>query len=150
MTNTSDYKKIETWFRADYLARKYPDCRIDSGPIKLKWGGNFDYDALVYKRDGSLIAAYCLSCSEYKTTKGKGGSGKLQKIKGDVLMMLGTECPNLILAFTGKTMFKKVRSEQQGGRLPKEIQCELIELPDELSAIVQAVSAAAVSEVTPD
>ncbi len=104
MANTSAYKKIESWLRKAYLAQKYPGCHITHGPLKLKWGGKFEYDALVYK-SGTLLAAYCLSCSEYETVGGKGGAGKLQKIKSDILMMVGTDCPNLILAFSGKTMY---------------------------------------------
>jgi hypothetical protein len=150
MANTTEYKKqIEAWFRDTYLPNKHPECSVQSGNVSLIWGGNFQYDALVYKND-SLIAVYCLSCSEYRTAGGKGGSGKLNKIKGDILMMLGTTCPAKVLSFSGKTMMEKIQREQKNGRLPKEIQCEHIQLPEYLSTIVQSVSAESVKEVTPN
>jgi hypothetical protein len=149
MANTTEYKKlIEPWFRNTYLPNKHPGCTIQSGGVALTWGGKFEYDALVYKND-TLIAVYCLSCSEYKTSGGKGGAGKLNKIRGDILMMLGTACPTKVLSFSGKTMLEKVEAEQKNGRLPKDIQCEHIRLPEYLSTLVQAVSAQSVREVTP-
>ena len=149
MANTSDYKRmIETWFRDQYVSERHPGCEVRSGKVALTWGGKFEYDAVVYK-DGALVAVYCLSCSEYKTAGGKGGAGKLNKIKGDILMMLGTDCPMKVLAFTGKTMMEKVQSEQRNGRLPQAVACELVDLPGALSTLVQRVSAESVSEVTP-
>jgi len=150
MADTSAYKKIiEDWFRTQYLPSKHKGCEIKSGGAKLIWGGTFQYDALVYK-GASLVAVYCLSCSEYKTHGGKGGAGKFNKIKGDILMMVGTECPNKVLEFSGITMLEKVKEEQKSGRLPNDIQCELVELPQSMLTLVETVSAASVKEVTPD
>lgn len=150
MANTKAYKdKIETWFRNEYLQQKYPGCEIKAGPLQLVWGGQFEYDALVYQND-ELQAVYCLSCSEYITTGGKGGAGKFNKIQADMLKMVGTKCLTKVLAFTGSTMLSKVLFEQKNGRLPSDIKCELVELPFDLSTLVQEVSAASVKEVTPD
>jgi hypothetical protein len=139
---------IEKWFREVYLPPKHPDCAIEAGATRLAWGGAFNYDARVLK-SGTLLAVYCLSCSQYKTTGGKGGAGKFNKIQGDILKMLGTECPRKVLVFTGKTMLAKVQAEQKAGRLPRDIECELAELPPELAAIVQKISAESAKEVTP-
>lgn len=149
MADTTAYKhQIESWFRDVYLSGKHPGCQIETGKTPLIWGGAFEYDARVL-RDGKLIAVYCLSCSEYKTTGGKSGAGKFHKIQGDMLKMVGTNCPLKVLAFTGPTMLAKVRSEQISGRLPPDIQCELATLPPELQTLVQQVSALSVEEVTP-
>jgi len=150
MANTKAYKdKIEKWFRDEYLNQKYPGCEIRVGPMQLVWGGEFEYDGLVFQ-DGELYAIYCLSCSEYKTAGGKGGAGKFNKIQADMLKMVGTECPTKVLAFTGSTMLSKVLAEQNSGRLPPDIQCELVKLPSDLSMLVQQISAESVKEVTPD
>jgi hypothetical protein len=149
MANTQNYKvKIEKWFREKYLSKKYPRCDISAGPIPLIWGGKFEYDARVMK-DGKLQAVYCLSCSDYKTTSGNGGAGKFNKIQGDMLKMLGTKCLKKVLTFTGPTMLAKVRAEQKSGRLPPDIQCELIALPYKFSAVVHQIRADSVKEVTP-
>ena len=150
MANTHEYKvQVEAWFRDDYLANKYPACEIKSGKVDLAGGGRFAYDGLVLK-NGKLQAVYCLSCSEYKTAGGKGGAGKFYKIQSDILKMVGTTCPIKVLAFTGKTMLAKVIMEQKNGRLPKDIHCELVELPPELFKLVQKINAESVKEVTPD
>lgn len=150
MANTKAYKdKIETWFRAEYLNQKHPGCEIKVGPTQLIWGGAFEYDGLVFQ-DGELQAVYCLSCSEYRTAGGKGGAGKFNKIQADMLKMVGTQCPTKVLAFTGLTMLSKVLAEQKRGRLPPDINCELVTLPSDLSTLVQQISAESVTEVTPD
>ncbi len=149
MADTTAYKnQVEKWFRDVYLKGKHPGCTIETGRTPLLWGGQFEFDARV-SRDSELLAVYCLSCSEYKTTGGKGGAGKYHKIQGDMLKMVGTNCPLKVLVFTGSTMYAKVRSEQISGRLPPDIQCELATLPPELQTLVQQVSALSVKEVTP-
>lgn len=150
MANTHAYKaKIEKWFRDEYLPPKHPGCDIDSEPVQLSWGGKFAYDARVRKK-GKLQAVYCLSCSEYETAGSKGGAGKFNKIQGDILKMLGTKKgPKKVLVFTGRTMLKKVQDEQERGRLPPEIHCELATLPKTLAALVRRIKTASEKEVTP-
>lgn len=150
MANTNQYKvDVEKWFREEYLPTRHPGCTISTGTMPLTWGGKFAYDGIV-RCDDKIVAVYCLSCSEYKTDTGNGGSGKYNKIQGDILKMLGTDCPRKVLVFTGATMLEKVQSEQRRGRLPPDIQCELAILPQDLSTIVQQVSALSVREVTPE
>ena len=149
MANTQQYKvKIENWFRKEYLPKKHPGCEISTGPTQLKWGGTFAYDARVLK-NGKLQAVYCLSCSDYKTAGSNGGAGKFNKIQGDILKMVGTDCPKKVLVFTGRTMLAKVQAEQNHGRLPPDIHCELATLPKNLSTLVRQIKAASVKEVTP-
>lgn len=129
MADTSNFKKIiEPWFRNEYLPQQYPEATITQEKIPLIWGGEFEYDAVVYQSD-EVFAVYLLSCSEYKTKQGKGGAGKFHKIKSDVLMMLGTSCQTKVMAFLGETMFEQFKKQQESGRLPPEIQCELIKPP---------------------
>jgi hypothetical protein len=149
MANTKPYKeKVEKWFREQYLPSRHPGCMIEVGPTRLVWGGAFEYDARVL-RSGTLDTVYCLSCSQYKTAGGKGGAGKFNKIQGDMLKMVGTDCPRRVMVFTGKTMLEKVQAEQKAGRLPPDIQCEHAELPSDLAALVQAIMAESSKEVTP-
>ncbi len=149
MTDTSKVKKvIEPWFRDNYLSQHYPGSIIAQEKIPLIWGGEFEYDAVV-RHDGEIVAVYLLSCSEYKTKQGKGGAGKFNKIKSDVLMMLGTSCQAKVMAFLGKTMFEQFNKQQEGGRLPSEIKCQLITPPAEIQEIISGIRNEASSEVTP-
>jgi hypothetical protein len=66
-----------------------------------------------------------------------------------MLKMVGTESPLKVLVFTGRSMYLKVIAEQESGRLPKDVRCELASLPPKLLAIVQKVRADSVEEVTP-
>ena len=150
MADTSNFKKIiEPWFRDEYLPQYYPGAMITQDKLPLVWGGEFEYDAVVY-RNGEIIAVYLLSCSEYKTKQGKGGAGKFHKIKSDVLMMLGTSCQTKIMAFLGRTMFEQFDKQQKGGRLPPEIQHELIIPPEKIQNIIFGIRNKASSEVTPN
>ena len=149
MADTSKFKKvIEPWFRDEYLKRQYPDSDIKQEKLALNWGGEFEYDAVVYEK-GKLKAIYLLSCSEYKTKNGNGGAGKFHKIKSDVLMMLGTDAPIKIMAFLGESMYQQFKAQQQMGRLPQDIHCELVEPNNKISQIITCIRNKASNEVTP-
>lgn len=149
MADTTKFKEIvEPWFRDKYLSEKHPGATITQEKIPLTWGGEFEYDAVVY-RNGAIEAVYLLSCSEYKTKKGNGGAGKFHKIKSDVLMMTGTSCQTKIMAFLGRTMFEQYVKQQEMGRLPPEIICELVVPPHEIQEVVFGIRNKASDEVTP-
>jgi len=150
MANTTSYKKIiEKEFREVFIQKLHPDCQVKQEKIHLKWGGEFEHDAVV-RKDGELIAVYALSCSEYITESGNGGSGKYKKIQSDILMMLGTDCDKKVLVFTGATMKAQVDRQKVLGRLPPDIETMLYELSDSHSTLVKSVSADSVKEVTPN
>ncbi|ELM0317004.1 hypothetical protein Q3053_003279 [Vibrio cholerae] len=149
MADTSKLKKVvEPWFRNEYLPRKYPGCVIVQEKLPLIWGGDFEYDAVVYDGD-DIVAVYLLSCSEYITRSGKGGAGKFQKIKADLLMLLGTKAPHKAMAFLGSTMFEHYLKQQNAGRLPQDIEPLLIEMPREINRIVLEIQSSASKEVAP-
>lgn len=149
MANTTKYKRIiEPWVIETVIKPRYHDAVITSGKVPLDWGGEFNFDAVV-RKDEKIEAVYLISCSEYKTQGGKGGAGKLQKIKADILMLLGTRAPKKVLIFTGITMKEKIEREQKSGRLPptEQIQIEYVNLSADMLTIVKGVSAEAVAEV---
>ena len=149
MADTTKFKKIiEPWFRDEYLKQQYPGAEIRQEQLSLMWGGKFEYDAVVYE-NGKLKAIYLLSCSEYKTKNGRGGSGKFHKIKSDVLMMVGTEAPMKIMAFFGESMYQQFKTQQTLGRLPQDIRCELVEPSTEILRVIRGIRDEASTEVTP-
>ncbi|MCK5148677.1 hypothetical protein KAR48_18125 [bacterium] len=149
MADTTTIKKvIEPWFRDEYLQKQYPGAEIKQKLLDLIWGGKFEYDAVVYE-DGELKVIYLLSCSEYKTKNGKGGPGKFNKIKSDTLMMLGTQAPKKIMAFFDKSMYKQFKTQQELGRLPQDILCELVTPNVEIASLIEGIRNEASREVTP-
>ncbi len=149
MADTSSLKNvIEPWFREEYLRKQYPGAEIRQDKVDLAWGGKFEYDAVVYEQ-GILKAIYLLSSSEFKTKNGKGGSGKFHKIKSDTLMMLGAEAPKKVMAFLGESMYRQFKTQQELGRLPKEILCELVVPSHEIAQLVRGIRDKASSEVAP-
>lgn len=150
MADTSKFKNIiEPWFRDEYLREKHPGAEIKQEKLSLIWGGHFEYDAVVYQ-SGKVESVYLLSCSEYKTSNGKGGAGKFHKIKSDILMMLGTQAPNKVMAFLGKTMYQQFKTQQDMGRLPQDINCLFVEPTTEISQLIHGIRGEAASEVTPN
>jgi len=149
MADTSSFKKIiEPWFRNEHLRTMHPNAEVRQDKLSLTWGGQFEYDAVVYE-NGEIKEIYLLSCSEYKTKKGNGGAGKFHKIKADVLMMLGTNAPKKIMAFLGESMYQQFKKQQQMGRLPQDIHCVLISPPTEINNLILNIRNEASNEVTP-
>ena len=149
MADTSKIKSIiEPWFRNEYLKKKHPGKVIKQENLDFVWGGKFEYDAVVYD-SGRITSVYLLSCSEYKTSTGKGGTGKFQKIKSDLLMMVGTNAPTKTMAFLGKTMYEQFKTQQQMGRLPQDIKCMLVESSDEINQLILGIRGEASNEVSP-
>ena len=148
MANTTELRQRTEGCLLQTLSAEYPGKIIKKDRVALSWGGQFEYDAVVYDGDHS-IAVYCLSCSEYRTSSGAAGSGKLHKIRGDILMMLGTDCPRRVLVLAGRTMFQKVSSEREAGRLPGEIEIVPMDLPADVQRLVDRVRRESVREVSP-
>lgn len=127
MADSTDIKKyIETWYR-EQLQKKNPNCVVLQEKVKLKWGGFFECDAVV-KSGNKIKEIHCLSISEYKTSTNNCGSGKLNKIRADALMLLGINCSKKVLAFTGETMYNKIMNECKNGRFPNEIDILYIDI----------------------
>lgn len=129
MANTSYFLEIEEKYRKKLSTKsEYKGCEVLKEKVPLSnWGnsGFFECDVVI-KKEGKIIEVQCLSCSEYKTKNGKAGSGKVLKIKADALMLSGVKCKKKTLIFLGKTMYEKIKKEQQGGRFPKDIELKLI------------------------
>ncbi len=141
MANTRKITTIvEDWYRKN-IQDESNEYRVLKEKVKLKWGGEFEFDAVVKDKNDNIIELHCLSIAEAKTETGNGGSGKFNKIKADALMLLGTECEHKILAFTGKTMYEKTKKEVQKGRFPNKIVLKFIDpkSDSEIDAIINKI-----------
>ena len=121
MADTSKISKVvEQWY-LNIIQKERKNYFVSKEKVQLTWGGVFEYDVVVKDKNGKIIELHCLSVGEAKTASGKGGSGKFNKIKSDTLMLLGADCKTRVLAFTGKTMYDKVKKEMENGRMPPNI-----------------------------
>ena len=91
-----------------------------------------------------------ISTSGDKTTSGKHGVGKLQKIRNDMFFLLLV--PNVerrVVVLTEKDMFKACSKEVEGGRVPDSIEFIQVEIPQDLNAKLTAAKLKASQETSP-
>jgi hypothetical protein len=73
------------------------------------------------------------STSNAKTAGGNRGAGKLQKIRADIyFFFLLSTVKRKIIIFTEQDMVQLCESEKSRGRIPKDIEIYLVELPNHL------------------
>jgi len=125
-------EEVEIWYRKVYLNVDKKE-EITKGKVLLKWGGTFEFDAVV-RENNRIVAVHCLSTSKYNTAQ-------LHKIKADALMLTAvSEFINKVIAFTDLSLYKRVKEEQLKGRFPIEVDLILIEnLPEEIRKTIAEI-----------
>ena len=127
MANTSVQREVEAWVRAS-LSRKHKR-EFSSYQAPLASGGTFAFDAVSHDR--KVVA--CISTSGYRTASGKGGSGKIHKIRSDMFfLLLARGARHRLAVFTESDMLGFWKTEQDNGRLPKSITLVPALLPEVL------------------
>ena len=145
MADTRAQLAAEDWVRRTWMQEKFEQT-FSRERIPLSSGGVFDFDAV--SADGRIAA--CISTSGATTATGRYAVGKILKIRSDVLFLLLTDVERRIVVLTEPDMFARCLKEADGGRVPKNIEFILAELPPDLRARVSAARAAASSEVSGD
>lgn len=114
-------------------------------PLKLIAGGEFEFDAV--SADGSIAVA--ISTAGGRTTGGKIPAGKLHKLRADVLFLLMAKgVKRRVLLLTDERMHELVCKERHSGRLPRNIEVELVsDLPRRLAAALATARIAAADEM---
>jgi hypothetical protein len=145
MADTRVQLEVEDWVREKWMKDHFRD-EFHRTRIKLTSGGVFDFDAV--NRDKSIAAS--ISTSVGKTSSGKHPSGKLMKLRSDMLFLLMAE--NLTRRFvilTDESMYKTCMKEREGGRVPNGIEFLLAQVPIELEKRLSLARELASKEVTP-
>ena len=146
MADTSIQLEVENWIRSSWLPQKFNQDFIQKN-LELSSGGNFEFDAV--NEDESIVVN--ISTSGAKTSGGKMGSGKLQKIRADAyFLLLLSESIRKILVFTEEDMVELCLREKRNGRMPKNIEIFLVSLPENLRVKLDDAKKIASSEVTPN
>jgi hypothetical protein len=144
MANTRVHHEAEAWVRTKWMPEQF-GCAFTEKPMKLTSGGLFKFDAV--DADGQMIAS--ISTSAPKTAGGKPGSGKMHKLRADILFLLLTEAQRRMLILTEQDMYERCLKEKAAGRVPGSIEFFHAPLPDDLVRRIRASREAASKEVSP-
>jgi hypothetical protein len=144
MANTRIQMEIEKWIRTEWMPRKFKQ-EFRALRVQLNTGGHFDFDAV--NRDGSIIAN--ISTSSAKTTGGKNGTAKFQKLRSDMLFLTMVTAKQKLIILSEKDMFEMCLKEKRNGRVPGEIEFEYAEIPESFQRILNDSKKIAAKEVTP-
>jgi hypothetical protein len=144
MADTRVQLEIEDWVRENWMLQKFGQS-FYRNRLKLSTGGVFDFDAV---SEDKTIAA-CISTSAAKTSGGKAGSGKLFKLRSDMLFLLLAEgLRKKLIILTDGTMHAACLKEASGKRIPQGIEFLLASIPDPLQLRLIEARTAASKEVT--
>jgi hypothetical protein len=135
---------VEEWIRDKALPSLYGQT-FHPGALKLKSGGVFNFDAI--SEDCCIVAN--ISTSGARTARRKHASGKIQKIRADMLFLLMASAEKRLIVLTERDMFDFWEAEKQAGRVPLEIEFIRIKLPTELSIALENAKRTASEEVSP-
>jgi hypothetical protein len=144
MADTRIQLMVENWVRQNWLPGKFIQS-FSPKRIQLSAGGYFVFDAV--SEDGSIVAN--ISTSSGVTSGGKIPSGKVHKLRADMLFLLMVKADHRLIVLTEKGMYDLCIKERANGRVPLEIEFALAELPEMLRKSLREARAIASIEVSP-
>jgi hypothetical protein len=145
MADTRVQLEVEDWVRVNWMPNHFGQ-KFYRNRLRLSAGGVFDFDAV--SEDQSIVAS--ISTSAMKTSGGKAASGKLMKLRSDMLFLLMAETVSKrFIVLTEHSMFVVCQKERESGRAPLGIDFLLAKIPDELEHRLIQARIAASKEVSP-
>ena len=145
MADTRVQLEVEDWVREHWMLDHFGQA-FHRSRLPLSPGGVFDFDAVSEDRK----TAACISTSGGTTATGKVGVGKFLKIRSDMLFLLLAEgLEKRLIVLTEKDMHQVCLKEKSGGRVPREIEFVLAEIPDLLRNKLSSARELASKEVSP-
>ena len=144
MADTRVQLEAEDWIRREWLPTKF-NQQFRRERLRLNSEGVFDFDAV--SSDNTIVAN--ISTSSGITSGGKNPSGKIQKLRADMLFLLMVKADRRLIVLTEKSMYDLCLKEKANGRVPSEIEFVLVELPESLAKSLQEVKSIASKEVSP-
>lgn len=150
MADTRTQLVVEDWVRDEWMRAKFKhDFQRKRVALATNGKGRFDFDAVALEDQTVKIVA-SISTSGRSTASGKLGTGKLHKLRSDMLfLLLAKDAEKRLLVLTERDMYDLCVKEQQEGRVPTEIELHLAELPEDLAANLRAARDTASREVSP-
>ena len=144
MADTRVQLEVEDWIRREWLPTKF-NQQFRRERLRLSAGGVFDFDAV--SSDNTIVAN--ISTSSGITSGGKNPSGKIQKLRADMLFLLMVKAEKRLIVLTEKGMYDLCLKEKSNGRVPLEIEFVLVEIPEMLAASLHNAKSIASKEVSP-
>lgn len=144
MADTRAQVEVEDWIRKSWLPDKFGQ-QFRRERLSLSAGGVFDFDAVF--EDDRIVAS--ISTSSRKTSSGKRGTGKLQKLRADMLFLTMVKADKKLIILTEHDMYEECRKEKKAGRVPLEIDFYLADLPSDLNTKLRGARERASREVRP-
>jgi|SRR6185437_4789308 hypothetical protein len=127
MADTRIQLEVEDWVRRNWMPTQY-GMKFSRERLTLRSGGVFDFDAV--SADHSIVAT--ISTSGSKTSSGNHGSGKILKLRSDMLFLTMVNARLRIIILTEQDMCDQCEKEAAGGRVPPEITFICAVIPDDL------------------
>ena len=143
MADTRTQVEVEDWVRRVWMRKKYGQS-FSRERLKLSAGGVFDFDAV--SADETIAAV--ISTSGARTASGKNAVGKLLKIRSDMFFLLMADVERRVVVLTEKDMYDQCKKEVAGGRVPKQIDFEHAQIPEDLAARLRSARETASLEVS--
>lgn len=128
MADTRVQLEVEDWVRRNWMAEHF-GARFSRERLPLRSGGVFDFDAV--NEDHTIVAT--ISTSGAKTSGGKYATGKILKLRSDMLFLTMVDAKRRIIVLTEHDMFDQCEKEVAGGRVPPEIEFICADLPVQLN-----------------
>ena len=144
MADSKTQLKIEKWIRIMWLPRVYGQSFTEER-LQLISGGNFNFDAV--SADRSIVAN--ISTSSSRTASGKRATGKIHKLRGDILFLIMVKADKRLIVLSENDMYDFLLTEKENGRIPEEIGFVHALIPDDLKKELLVAKKIAAQEVTP-
>lgn len=144
MADTRCQLECEDWVRQDWMPQHLGQTfRRDR--VRLTSGGVFDFDAV--SADGTTVAN--ISTSSAQTSGAKRGSGKLMKLRSEMLFLLLASPIRALMILTERDMFGLCEKEKGAGRAPRNIEFHHAPLPAHLADTLKVAKQVSSDEVSP-
>ena len=144
MTDTRTQRAVEDWVRREWMPKRYGQS-FSERSLTLSSGGVFDFDAV--SADGKIVAN--VSTSGAKTASGKGGTGKMMKVRSDIYFLLLARAERRLVLLTEHDMYERWLTEVKNGRVPESIELAHVKIPRKLDQKLISSRKKASLEVTP-
>ena len=144
MADSRTQMKIEKWIRENWLPQNFGQ-KFATKSLQLSSGGFFEFDAV--SADRNIVAN--ISTSSARTRSGKLATGKIHKLRGDMLFLLMVQADKRIVVLSEKDMCDYMIKEKDNGRVPIEIEFVHAPIPEDLKKELTAAKKIAAQEVMP-
>lgn len=138
------HDEVENWIRSEWMPSRYGQS-FQRDNVTLTPGGKHNFAAV--SSDSRIIAK--ISTGTALTAGGNFASGKLMKIRADMLFLTMVDADKKLVILTQQDMYDLCLSESLAGRVPLEIEFARATLPSDLQRRLDAARRVSSREVSP-